>query len=84
MTTTKLELPLFRNSITFLGMLVQEDSLILARMSTLLPETHTLALVFRDIASLYNAGEDERRYILNLRTILPKVSLSCEDINGTS
>ena len=51
----------------------QEDSQILARMSTLLPEVHTLALVFRDIAALYNAGEDDRRYLLNLQTVLPKV-----------
>jgi len=52
---------------------MQDDSLIIRRMSELLPETHTLALVFRDIAALYNAGEDERRYLLNLRTLLPKV-----------
>ncbi len=31
---------------------VKEDSLILAKMSTMLPDTHTLALVFRDIAAL--------------------------------
>jgi hypothetical protein len=51
----------------------QDDSLILSRMSALLPETHTLSLVFRDITALYNAGEDDRRYLLNLRTVLPKV-----------
>ena len=41
-------------------------------MNTLLPETHSLALVFTDIAKLYNAGEDDRRFVVNLRPMLWK------------